>query len=417
MKKTLIYAAGAIGFMLAACQPSPQQVKDDSLMYIDVAGAMEDYERLKMSELGNHVRYVPLETNDSCLIGAYSEITVLDKQILVKSGNDLYCFDKETGRFLNSIGHVGDDPEGYSPYVIGMPYYNARNGCLYFVRHPNQLQKYDLQGRYQGKITLPTPPNMPTDYAFIDTLVVGYYNNLIQVNTHTRALAFFDEAGRLADTIGSQLPPPSFMGQKEVAETYAKPLGIVGAALYTRFQDGTAATNILGTLPLWKADGELRFKEIFNDTLYHIVTPGCVVPYAIFETGRWHFPAEARHEASGSDNKLLPTVVLESDSTLFFQCVRGLYEDEPEVLNGVYDKATGLTRMGKESQWFHNDLDKLMPFYPSTCSTQGEFAQIVSVNEVRKWLKKHPDTQENEAAAPLWQMNEEDNPVVILVSE
>lgn len=403
-------------FLLLACQPSPQKVKDDNLIHIDVAGSMENLIELKVSDLGNHVRYVPLETNDACLIGAYPEIKILDSHILVKSENDLYCFDKETGKFLNRIGHVGDDPEGYSQYVIGMPYYNEQNEYLYFVRQPNQLQKYDLQGRYQGKITLPTPPDMPTDYAFMDTLIVGYYNNLAQVNTHTRALDFFDGAGRLTDTIGSLLPPPSSTKQKKVAEIYAKPLGIVGAALYTRFQDGTALTNILGTLPLWETDGQLRFKEIFNDTLYQLTHPGSITPYAVFQTSQWHFPAEARQETSGSDNKLLPTVVFENDSILFFQCVRGLYEDEPEVLNGVYNKATGQTRIGKVSQWFRNDVDKLLPFYPGTCSTQGEFAQIVSANEVRKWLKKHPDTQENEAAAPLWQMDEEDNPVIILVN-
>ena len=69
MKKTLTYVTGAVGLMLAACQPSAQKASEGGLLHIDVAGAMEVLTELKVSDLGTHVRYVPLETNDSCLIG------------------------------------------------------------------------------------------------------------------------------------------------------------------------------------------------------------------------------------------------------------------------------------------------------------------------------------------------------------
>lgn len=414
MKKTFIYAAGAMSLLLAACQPSAQKAKDDGLAHIDVTEAMENLTELKVSDLGTHVRYVPLETNDSCLIGRNPEIKVLDKQILVRSGKDLYCFDKETGHFLNRIGHTGEDPEGYTQG--GLPTYNGRNGLLYFIRQPNQLQKYDLRGHYQGKDIVPTPPAMPTSYEFIDTLTVGYYHNIGQQNTHNRSLAFFTETGGLTDTVNSLLPALPPMGIRDITEIYVKKFGNIGS-VFTRFQDGTASTSITGVPSLWKTEGELRFKEIFSDTLYNIAGPGSITPYAVLETGKWHFPAEARQETSGSNNKLLPTVILENGNRVFFQCVRGLYEKEPEVLNGIYDKTNRTTRMGEEGQGLVDDVNGLLPFYPSTSSTQGEFAQIVEASIVLEWLEEHPEAKDKESAAALLELDEEDNPIVILVSE
>lgn len=412
MKKTLTYVTGAVGLMLAACQPSAQKASEGGLLHIDVAGAMEVLTELKVSDLETHVRYVPLETNDSCLIGRNPEIKVLDKQILVKSGNDLYGFDKETGRFLNSIGHVGDDPEGYSQG--GLPIYNDYNGLLYFVRQPDQLQKFDLQGNYRGKDIVPTPPAMPTDYAFIDTLTVGCYNNIGQQNTHNRSLAFFTETGELTDTVNSLLPALPPMEITDIARIDVKKFGNMGA-IFTRFQNGTASTSIAGVPLLWKTGGKLRFKEIFSDTLYNIARPGSIMPYAVLETGKWHFPAEARQETSGSGNKLLPTIVLENDSVIFFQCVRGLYEDEPEVLNGIYDKTTHTVHMAKELQGIVDDVNGFLPFHPNTCGTQGEFAQIVEASEVLEWLDEHPEAKDNPVFTSLLHLNEENNPIVILV--
>lgn len=38
---------------------------------------------MKLSELGSDVRYVPLETTDSCLVGGSPNILLLDKEIVV----------------------------------------------------------------------------------------------------------------------------------------------------------------------------------------------------------------------------------------------------------------------------------------------------------------------------------------------
>ena len=98
MRKRWLYATGLVCLM-AACTGTPQS-SADGLCSIDVAGAMEKPAELKLSELGSDVRYVLLETTDSCLIGGNPNILLLDKQIAVVSGKNCFLFDKETGKFL-----------------------------------------------------------------------------------------------------------------------------------------------------------------------------------------------------------------------------------------------------------------------------------------------------------------------------
>ena len=108
MRKGWLYATGLV-YLMAACTGTPQS-SADGLCSIDVAGAMEKPAELKLSELGSDVRYVLLETTDSCLIGGNPNILLLDKQIAVVSGKNCFLFDKETGKFLTKVGHVGEDP-------------------------------------------------------------------------------------------------------------------------------------------------------------------------------------------------------------------------------------------------------------------------------------------------------------------
>lgn len=408
MNKNWICAIG-MACALGACKPTAQKTADASLTIINVAGTVEKQQELKITDLGKQIRYLPLETTDSCLIGNNPQIMVLEKQVLVLSGSSLYSFDKQTGRFLNSIGHAGEDPQGYTQ-GSGLPRYNGRNGLLYFIRCPDRLQKYDLQGRYQGKAVVPTPPPMPTDYAFIDTLLAGYYNNIAQQNMHTRALAFFTEAGMLTDTVSSQLPPLPAMQISDIASIEVRKYGNAGA-IKTRFQDGTSSVSIAGATSLWNYQGELRFKDTFNDTVYNVTATGRLTPKIVFDLGKYRLNPQLRWSPSDADGKLLPVFVLETERNIFFQCIEGL----AKALNGVYDKQTGTTRMGEEEAGFADDVNGFMPFKPSTCSTQGEYAQIVETGSVLDWLDEHPEAKDKAVFAPLLELGEDDNPVVVLV--
>ncbi len=408
MKRNYIYLALA-ACLLTACKDTPQQAKE-GLMIADVAAAMDNLSPLQLSELGSTVRYVPLETTDSCLIGRDPMVTVLENLILIYSGKDCFCFDKATGKFVAQIGHPGEDPQAYSD---AEPYYNPYDKLIYFVREPNKLQKYDTAGRYIGELSLATMPPMPSPFVFSDSLVLGYYANMAQQDIAGRVLATFDGQGNLQDTVAGILPSLPPMNVNDIASISVKRLG-TPVFIYTRFQDGTASGNILNCPVLWTCDGQIRFKEQFIDTVY-TVEGNRLRPALAFHTGKWHLGAEAQHETSGTRDKLLPVTVLETPEKVFFQCAQGLYENIPTMLNGIYDKQTGSTHMASTADGLTDDVNGFLPFMPQTCTLQGAFAGILPAEDVEEWMAGHPEAKNNSALAPLAGVKAEDNPVVVIV--
>lgn len=393
---------------LAACS-QPAAVVTDDLAVVDVEGAVAAMDGLRLSDLGDSVRYVPLETNDSCLIGRNPSVQVLDGYILVSSGGNVFSFDGQDGRFVAKIGHRGEDPQAYSS---ASAYYNEGDGLLYFVRYPDRLQLYDLCGRYRGSLKVPVPPEMPTAYAFSDSLIVGYYANVAQMNAHARALLLFDRAGQGCDTVSSLLPMLPPMGLQDISSISVKKFGN-GGMILTRFQDGSVSANLMGS-NLWSHAGHVRFKESFCDTIYNVVD-NRLQPAVAFRTGRWHFPAGERANGEGSDDKILPMCILEGAETIFFQCVRGLYADRPETLNGIYNRRTQTTRMAPESEGLADDINGFLPFRPTASTAQGGYASLLLPDDILPWLDEHPEARSNPALAPLLGIGEEDNPVVVIV--
>ncbi len=410
MKRNYLFLA-LVACLLASCGNSSRQ-NVENFAIADVAAAMDNLAPLKLSELGATVRYVPLQTTDSCLIGDKPILTVAGDYILVHSRNDCFAFDKQTGRFVAAIGHYGEDPQAYSN---AYPYYNEHDGLVYFVRYPDKLQQYDLAGRYVGQVVVPTPPAIPSSFAFADTAVVGYYSNIAQQGSNGRSLLLFSGQGTVLDTVPAILPPLPPMQTNDITVISITYMGLASMA-YTRFQDGTASGNLIGCPTLWACDGEIHFKEQFIDTVYAL-KGNRLQPVLAFHTGKWRLGAEARQEASGTNDKLLPVTVLETPDKVFFQCARGIYEGRPDMLNGIYDKSAGTTRMASAKDGLADDLNQFLPFTPQACSPQGEYVGYLSAEDVVLWMEDHPEAKNNSALAPLAGVKAEDNPVVVIVTD
>ena len=90
--------------VLAGC--TNQGSRNDILNTINVLSAWENPVKLTCSQLGKSIRYVPLETTDSSLIGDNYNVHLLKNHILVRTDNRALLFDKETGKYLRQIGHL-----------------------------------------------------------------------------------------------------------------------------------------------------------------------------------------------------------------------------------------------------------------------------------------------------------------------
>ena len=150
--KKYIWMGGILAGLLMACSPESQKMEGQ----IDVLPAFDNQTELKVSHLGKNIRYVPLETTDSSLIGSSCKVNLLGDKIMVTYGtrteSHCFLFDAESGKYLREIGHKGEDPRGYSE---AKAYVHPVTGNIYFHRAPNKLIKYSQGGEFLGEVEMP----------------------------------------------------------------------------------------------------------------------------------------------------------------------------------------------------------------------------------------------------------------------
>lgn len=105
--------------------------KKGDLEVIPLEAALEKQKGLKVSDCFKKVRYVPLETTNNCLVGRGALAQILGDYIVVISEMNLcHLFDKQTGRFIRSVGRVGQGPGECQSLRGG--WQNPHNKLFYF---------------------------------------------------------------------------------------------------------------------------------------------------------------------------------------------------------------------------------------------------------------------------------------------
>ena len=116
MKKTILSISTCISLLLSACGGGSSQTQGE-VAIIDLETAFQNPQELSLTELGEKMTYVPLETTDESLVklGSSSKMIVTEQYIFVgETGAALLAFDRGTGKFLRKIGSVGQGPGEYS---------------------------------------------------------------------------------------------------------------------------------------------------------------------------------------------------------------------------------------------------------------------------------------------------------------
>ena len=303
MKKRNLLHSGALALLLAACSTTPQSGKQEG--QIDIVPAFENQTELKVSHLGKNIRYVPLETNDSSLIGNSWSIRLLEDKILVSTKEGNLLFDRQTGKFLREVSSVGQGPQEYLPgnYV---PFIHPQTGDIYFNRTLEKMIRFNQDGKYLGDLTLP-------------------------VKWHGRC--------------------------------------------YLTFDDDQAILHVMDV----------------KQCLYRFGT-----------------------DVQMTDSIVLPSFGRGID---FFQCAKGWFAggNNVELCNAVYDKENGTLMMHNSKEGFTDDLTNFMPFHPEDFTPKGEYIGALNVWDIQEWIEEHPDVKLEGALAPLKDLADDANPVVVIV--
>ena len=413
MKKAL-FSTLCILLLTTACSNTPKSDSDHST--IDIESGMNHLVEIKISDIAKEIRYVPLETKDSSLVGNKPSIRLLSDKILVTTSKQAMLFDKSTGKYICSVGHIGEDPEGYSNTTC----FIGNDQLLYFFRQPNQLVKYDLNGRFIDKITLldaKGTANSPTQFGYYDisdNCIIGHNSNLM--GDDPNSLIFYDQSGVRKDSLLNQIVPLPRKSMDEINSFQVRQgkekYGNIKGVIMVKYKDNTQAVSFPSAPVLWKSGKETRFKELFVDTIY-TVRKNRLEPYLSFKTGKWHWPIEERNLTEKNEERIFISYVVENDRHIFFQCILGIHTENPVLHNGIYDKTNHSTILGIGTEGIKDDLTHFAAFYPSECTPSGEYASIIDAGTALDWLDKNPQADLSKLNF-LKQIDEDSNPIVII---
>lgn len=411
---------------LAACG-SGDNKPTGSTTVIDIAQAIESPVELKVSDLGSKITYVPFETLDESLIPNYWMLIPTDTHLIVScissSGMEdthSMAFDMN-GRFVATIGHVGDDPEAYgSPVpVIG------QDDNMYFPKWGATEKlawvEYDVEGKYLGRY-FPDIPVNPQSSQFIDTTLVTVktFGSLYGDGIHPVVYSGGINGG-IDSLIVSQIP-----GEPEERYRYRgafinKVPGVMRNTTdsYYEIEESQGEQrhdySPYRTIQyLWKTDGKLHYRYPMTDTIY-AVTPSSFEPIYTFDCGKTALKPENFNHKEFPRDVVLVSEMCETPTMIIFGASRGwmsLEDHQPFV--GYFDKTTGRTVATQAGKGFVDDLTNFMPFYPIRSNNRGDLFGIITIEDIQAWQEEHPGVELPEV---LRDLNEDSNPICVIVSK
>jgi hypothetical protein len=376
---------------------------------------------LQASDYFRDVTYIPLETTDSCLIGKCPYVQFVGGKILITTvQKQAFVFDKTTGKFICEIGHIGDDPGGFrSPMTC---FTDDINGLLYFMGFKNDLVCYSIDGNYIRNIPIPPAPEngfYMMNYHFHngDTLVSYEYD---LTGKSANKVSLFNPSGKISSIELAYQPVPSFdiaavsvsNGDEKAIEMYG--VSAIQGVIIISSKDNMYSVWMPGNTIFWRHAGETYFKEAFNDTLFTLKGT-TLVPDRILNLGDYHW-APADRFLKEKDKNIYPTEFLESKDLLLFRFITGLYSDNERMsYNAIYTKKTGGVSISPTKEGIADNLSHFLPFQPISVSSSGEYAGLITVDDIHEWFEKHGTRDASKAVLPFQQLKEDDNPVVVLL--
>lgn len=168
--------------------------KKENIEIIHLDEAMDNVVSIDLNVLTDSIRYVPLETNDNCLISEIRKVELVDSLLFVRNKrDDLYVFNLN-GDFLNTIGEPGKGP---GEYIRLWDFFidKTKNRVAIFDQPQAKIIEYSYDGEFLNEFRVKCCPDgvkkIKDSYHFssaflgVDTLIYEYKGNEV-INNFTK---------------------------------------------------------------------------------------------------------------------------------------------------------------------------------------------------------------------------------------
>lgn len=387
---------------LASCNDIP--LKEN----INIEKAMENVSEtpLLVEDYFSEIEYIPLETNDSSIIGMAPHMVVAKDIIVISSLNQpLKIFDRKTGTFIANVGSIGQGPKEYAKGGFNEVNFwvDINTQKIYVQGWDNDFLVYDSTGKYTDKIKV----NNEESYNLFNCFFL-MDNNKIWGHTklHTKqdvpSVFCLDNDGNCIEELVTWTSDLFSLSDENLS--ISTRLGAYvgyGGHLTTIQGNDMANFQAINSPSLWKFEKDIRLKQPFNDTIYNVTEKG-IEPFEVIGLGKWHWKEEDAFLTTGCNDKISVDYILESHNYLYFHLRTGLYDlKNTKVYCGFYDKDTKQLSLMQGERLKDEANNQLLSLRGSSADS-GLCALI------------QPSKLSTENLNRL-NINEEDNPVIVIL--
>ncbi len=348
-----------------------------------------------LSEIGNSITYIPLETNSKSLLSKVEQISIYDSIIYLHDGKNAMQFDI-SGRFIRQFGRQGRGP---GEYIRIIDCVGSTDGKQFYVltTHHQWIIYNSQDGGFVKSFKLDSL--QPTQILPLNQEKVLFhcYNAPKYVSPRENSLFIADLDGNIV----------------KIFKNYHKRVNKPGLSI--------------GLGPFYTYQGEIRFKEYGVDTLY-TVTEEEMIPHAIFDLGKYALPADLlipdldinKALANHSGKVAFRNVV--EDAHSFYMTFDYLIGKESTEY-GFFDKNTNEAKVINKSG-FRNNIDGGLPFFPNYVYHDSILVGQINPMDLRehirnsdaKGMKGLYGKKYEDLVALAHRVNDESNPILVIVS-
>ena len=150
MKHTIIrlLVLFCLGILVVSCREQKKSASTGSdVKEVTFKEAPKDF--LIASSFKN-IHMIQLEAKEECLISDIKRVVDVEGKVYVLTrNNEIFCFDRATGKYIRTIGRLGEGP---GEYVSAMDIcYDEKEKCICVVDYyKSAIHNYSLDGRFLG---------------------------------------------------------------------------------------------------------------------------------------------------------------------------------------------------------------------------------------------------------------------------
>ena len=404
-----ILAVLSIILFTVAC--TPRETTDSQPTTINIADNIGRGELIKLSEIAESIHYIPLQTNDSTLLGTITSLYYNNGYFLPKtarnSAGKFLIFDK-SGLQQGTLSSKGRGPGEYVG-VYDIDIYKE----IIVILSENTILEYTVKGEHLKSVSLTTSETIP-GYSRVIKLDDDHYLLATQVNF----TAPKNYSAIIADSDGKAILlfdyPESEVELAKNRRGYTK--GLNTPMIFANAGIGKVITgeneNIL--------THDTNFKNV--DTLYKI------------KYGKYHINPDNIESVSGTSELLsINYPILESDNFLFLNLNLNALAHKPMLLKkgsaagggdilmntsfALFDKRNGtfslIDQTAPYQKGFVEDFEGGPAFWPNHVSNDNYMVSFVNAPDFIEHAQNNKVSPNIQAISN--NLKETDNPVMVLV--